>query len=61
MNIEQNFIAYQQSITEELKVIKDRVRNLIGSKHWQSDGEHKAAVLRKVIIAHIAESFRVRK
>jgi len=56
-----NLEQYHKSIAQELTVAQDQIRNLIGSGHWQTDGEHKEAVLRKVIRAHISESLRVGK
>jgi hypothetical protein len=41
--------AFQESITAELDAIKNRVRNLIGDKHWGEEGRYKEAVLRNVI------------
>jgi len=46
-------------ITEELKFEKDRIRTLIGTAHWQTDGEHKESVLRRVIRNHTPEIFRI--
>lgn len=40
---------FQESITRELEVVKDRVRNLIGSAHWGEEGRFKEAVLTNVI------------
>jgi hypothetical protein len=40
---------FQESITRELEVVKDRVRNLIGSAHWGEEGRYKEAVLMNVI------------
>jgi len=40
---------FQKSITEELDTIKNRVRNLIGSSHWEEEGRYKEAILRNVI------------
>jgi hypothetical protein len=56
-----NFLAYHKSIAKEINVTKNRIRHLIGSKHWLSDGEHKEAVLRKVLRNHLPESVRVGK
>ena len=61
MITKQDFIAYQESITGELRVTKNRVRNLIGQAHWQTDGEHKETILRQVLSAHLPESVRVGK
>lgn len=59
MPIEQNLLAYRESISEELDIAKNRVRRLIGSAHWQTDGEHKESVLRKVIRALAPETLRI--
>lgn len=59
MPIETNFMAYHRSIADELKATQDRIRNLIGSRHWQTDGEHKEAVLRKVLRTHLPEIYNV--
>jgi hypothetical protein len=40
---------FQKSINTELIIVKDRVRNLIGSAHWGEDGRHKESVLKNVI------------
>ena len=40
---------FQKSITKELDTIKNRVRNLIGSSHWEEEGRYKEAILRNVI------------
>jgi hypothetical protein len=40
---------FQQSITRELDVIKNRVRRLIGSANWAEEGRYKEAVLKNVI------------
>jgi len=54
-----NFLEYHKSIAGELKATKDRIRQLIGGRHWQTDGEHKEAVLRKILRNHLPESVRV--
>lgn len=40
---------FQMSITDELKVIQNRVRHLIGGIHWGEEGRYKEAVLSSVI------------
>ena len=40
---------FQKSITNELNIIKNRVRNLIGNAHWGEEGRYKEAVLKNVI------------
>ncbi|EHY9871043.1 hypothetical protein K9517_004336 [Vibrio vulnificus] len=59
MSIEQNFESYQLAIGNALRLEKDRIRHLIGSDHWLTDGEHKEYVLRDVISGFIPESYRV--
>jgi len=59
MAITQNLLEYAKSISSELEIEKDRVRRLIGSSHWQTDGEHKEAVLRRVIRSMAPELFRI--
>ena len=48
-NIRPDPKEFQKSITEELNIIKDRVRNLIGDTHWGEEGRYKEAILRNVI------------
>ncbi len=59
MSIKQDFIAFQESIADELSSTQNRVRNLIGGKHWSTDGEHNEAVLRHVLRSRLPESLRV--
>ena len=59
VSIKQNFSAYQQSIGEQLKIEKDRIRNLIGSSHWLTDGEYKESLLKKVLRMFLPELYRV--
>ncbi len=40
---------FQESITQELDAIKNRVRNLIGNAHWGEEGRFKEAVLKNVL------------
>lgn len=49
MPIRQNIKEFQKSITQELNITKDRVRNLIGPASWGQDGSFKEAILRKTI------------
>lgn len=59
MTIRQDFLAYHRSIGRELKSSEERIRNLIGSSHWLTDGEHKESILRKVISDFAPEIYRV--
>lgn len=44
---------YLVSLTEELSAQSTRVRDLIGSRHWLSDGHHKEYVLGSVLRRHL--------
>lgn len=44
-----NNLEFQKSITKELDIVKNRVRNLIGNAHWGEEGRYKEAVLKTVI------------
>ena len=44
-----NARLFQESITKEIDVIKDRVRNLIDNHHWGEHGRFREAVLKNVI------------
>ena len=59
MPIRTDFFEYHKSIARELEATKNRVRQLIGSGHWQTDGEHKEAIIRKVLRNHLPESVRI--
>ena len=48
-----------ESWSEELKSRSDRVRNLIGSVHWLSDGHHKEEILRQFLIRHLSTRLRI--
>jgi hypothetical protein len=43
---------YLTSLSAELKAQSQRVRDLIGTKHWLSDGYHKEDLLRGVLRRH---------
>lgn len=57
--IGRDFVLYHESISEELSALKNRVRYLIGDAHWGTDGQHKEAILRRVIRTHLPEIFHV--
>jgi hypothetical protein len=57
--VESNLVAFHESIAAELNATQNRVRNLIGSNHWPSDGEHKEAILRKILRNHIPLFYHV--
>jgi len=49
MTIEQNVKKFQESITQELIITKDRVRDLIATANWGKEGSYKEAILIKTI------------
>lgn len=59
MPISQDLLSYHRSIGDELKISENRIRHLIGSSHWLTDGEHKESILRKVISEFCPEIYRV--
>ncbi len=59
MPIEQDLLAYRESISHELEIEKDRVRRLIGSDHWLTDGEHKEILLRTILHKYLPDTVRV--
>jgi hypothetical protein len=52
-----NYIDYQQSISNELIALKNRVRNLIGDANWGEDGRYKESILsdifKRVLPTHV--------
>lgn len=57
--LERDFLKYHKSIAAEMLAVKDRVRHLIGDRHWLTDGEHKEAILRRVLRNHAAQSLEI--
>jgi hypothetical protein len=51
--------AYFESVTGELNALKNRVRQIIGKSHWQTDGESREAVLRNVLRRHVPSNVAV--
>lgn len=54
-----DFVKYHQDISKEFESTKDQIRHLIGDAHWLSDGEHKEAILRKMLKSKLPDSLRV--
>lgn len=44
-----NFEIYQQSISDEFKALQNRVRNLIGGRHWGEEGRYKEIILMNML------------
>ncbi|MMZ58542.1 hypothetical protein D1872_205270 [compost metagenome] len=59
MPVEQNLPGYFKTFSDELDVIKDRVRNIIGSTHWGADGSHKEAILQAVLANFIPKKYSI--
>ena len=55
----ENLKEYHISITNELNIIKDRVRNLIRDRHWGEDGRHKESALRHVLGRFMPENITI--
>lgn len=53
MAIMQSRKKYLISLTDEILSSADRIRDLIGSKHWLTDGHHKEAILLSVLERHL--------
>jgi hypothetical protein len=51
--------AYFKSLTSEVEALKDRVRHLLETSHWQTDGEWKESVIRQVLRRHLPGSVSV--
>jgi Domain of unknown function (DUF6602) len=51
--------AYFRSLSLELDALKDRVRHVIDTAHWPTDGEWKESVLRTVLRRHLPSTVEV--
>lgn len=56
-----SYTAYLESISGELASQCKRVRQLIGNRHWLSDGTHHESVLCSLISRHIGSRFQITK
>lgn len=54
-----NYLNYQQSISNELLSIKDRVRYFIDGRHWGQDGRYKEIILSNVLRHHLPKGVSV--
>ncbi|USK30842.1 hypothetical protein LIT32_12395 [Bacillus sp. CMF21] len=59
MPIAQSLPNYFQSFSSELDIIKNRVRDIIGDKHWASDGSHKEVILKDVLRKFIPSKYEI--
>ena len=53
--------AYFESLTNELSSMKDRIRNFIGNRHWQTDGEWKESILRSILRRYLPKTTDIGK
>jgi len=51
--------SYFKSLTLELASLKNRVRNFINDRHWQTDGEWKESVLRSFLRRNLPSSVEI--
>jgi len=56
---ETDLLSFYKTIADELDAIKNRVRNLIGRKHWEEEGRYKEAILRNVIRRFLPSNFSI--
>lgn len=54
-----NAQRFQESITTELQIIKNRVRDLIGDVHWGEEGRYKEAVLKNILRRFLPQNISV--
>jgi len=54
-----NYMEYQQSISNELISIKNRVRNFIDDRHWGEDGRYKEIILSEMLKRHLPKNVSV--
>lgn len=54
-----NSRRFQESITQELEIIKYRVRDLIGDRHWGEEGRFKEAILKNILRKFLPQNISV--
>ena len=57
MTIESNPIEYLSSLSLEIKSRFNRIRNLIGDKHWLTDGHHKEYLIQGILERFLPNGF----
>lgn len=57
--IEQDIINFYKSINQEFDLIKNRVRSIIGNKHWGEDGKYKEAILKNMINKFLPNNYSI--
>lgn len=53
MTVHECNLDYLESWTEELSARANRVRNLIGNRHWLTDGHHKEVIVREFLLRYL--------
>lgn len=61
MPIKPNMFEYFQSLTGEIMAKAKRIRQLIGSRHWLTDGTHKEAIISESIRPFFGDRLRISK
>lgn len=56
-----NTAEYFESLTDELRTLKNRIRHFISDAHWQSDGEWKESILRSVLRRYLPNTTDIGK
>lgn len=59
MESQRNILKYHKNIGQQINMLKDQMRNLIGGQHWPTDGAHKESILRKILREHIGHQFHI--
>lgn len=54
-----DLLDFYKSIGSELTAVKNRVRHLIGRRHWGKEGEYKEAILRNVIRRFLPKNYSI--
>lgn len=49
ISLNPDILAFQKSISKEIKTLKNRVRDLIGGIHWGEEGRYKESIVKTVI------------
>lgn len=59
MSNHESYIAYLKSWSEELTARANRVRQLIGGRHWLTDGHHKEVIVREFLKRYLPVSLEI--
>lgn len=59
MSVHENDLEYLESWSNELIARASRVRQLIGSRHWLSDGHHKEMLVREFLKRYLPVTLEI--